>query len=204
MIPGLEDSIPKMSVGQICVSRCRRPRVAEACPSCRRRRRRRAEWSCFWAEDDAGTSGLFKCVCCQSAVLLGLVGAAKRRFKVGVARGASGPRDTSKSHSTPPSICVPDLSARPPRQGVELRQAVRTHARALTQSGSSAKGTLRPDLSGSLSRGSLSTHAYAAAATMSRPPSQEASLASAPPSEPSEPEEESGEGLFALRGRQSL
>ena len=33
---------------------------------------------------------------------------------------------------------------------------------------------------------------------MSRPPSQEASLASAPPSEPSEPEEESGEGLFTF------
>ena len=34
----------------------------------------------------------------------------------------------------------PELSERPPRQGVELRQAVRTHARALTQSDSSAKG----------------------------------------------------------------
>ena len=33
---------------------------------------------------------------------------------------------------------------------------------------------------------------------MSRPPSQAASLASAPPSEPSEPEEESGEGLFTF------
>ena len=33
---------------------------------------------------------------------------------------------------------------------------------------------------------------------MSRPPGQEASLASAPPSEPSEPEEESGEGLFTF------
>ena len=33
---------------------------------------------------------------------------------------------------------------------------------------------------------------------MSRPPSQAASLASAPPSEPSEPEEETGEGLFTF------
>ena len=93
----------------------------------------------FNSENDTGLSSFpLRCVCCQSAALPDV---ARRRFKaasrVGLAAQETLARATQRRRRSA-SLTL----ARPPRQGVELRQAVRT--RELYAIGQLCEGNATP------------------------------------------------------------